>query len=135
MGEKRIRLTVDFKMSFCKITPETVLQMYPSLDLRDVLRRFATFKDVGRQGWLLAALLGDEEVLRGFIACAVIKEVAAGNGTLLREALWADNVEEVLWPVIERLGGKDLEYSEEARVEGVFDEQLICCSTARRWNA
>lgn len=124
MREKRIRLTVDFKMSFCEITPETVLQMNPSRELRDVLRSFATLKDVARQGRLLAALLGDEEALRRFIACAVIEEVAAGDGALLREALRADNVEGVLWPVIERLGGEDLEFYEGAREEGVFEEQL-----------
>ncbi len=124
MQNKRVRLTAEFRVSFREITIETVLRMYPSLDHREVLRSFATWKDVARQGRLLRALLEDDETLRGFLACAVIEEVAAGDGARLREALCADNVEDVLWPVIERLGGEDLEYYEGARVEGVFDEQL-----------
>jgi hypothetical protein len=32
--------------------------------------------------------------------------------------------EEVLGPVVERLGGEDAEFYEEARADGVFDEQI-----------
>jgi hypothetical protein len=39
---------------------------------------------VGRQARLMRALLEDEEALRGFLASAVIVELVAGNGELLR---------------------------------------------------
>jgi hypothetical protein len=124
MRDKRVRLTVEFRISFREITPETVLRMNPSRDLRDVLRSFVTLKDVARQGRLLRALLDDEEALRGFLACAVIDEVAAGGGELLRKALRAESNKEVLRPVTDRLGGEDAEFYEGAREEGVFDEQI-----------
>jgi hypothetical protein len=54
----------------------------------------------------LRALLEDEEALRQFIACAVIEEVSAGGGELLREGLNVKSEEEALRPVIEALGGE-----------------------------
>ena len=119
MQEKRVRLTVDFRVSFGEITPETVVRMYPSRDLGEVRRDSLTLVDVARQGRLLEALLLDEEALRGFLACAVIDEVAVGGGGLLRKALRAESNEEVLRPVTERLGVEDAEFYEESREEGV----------------
>ena len=124
MDEKRIRLTVEYRISFHEITPETVVEMNPSRDLEEVRQDPPTTKDVARQGRLLRALLDDEEALRGFIACAVIDEVAAGDGGLLRKALGAVSNEEVLRAVTERLGGEDAEFYKGAREDGVFDEQL-----------
>jgi hypothetical protein len=124
MQEKRVRLTVDFRVSFGEITPETVVRMYPARDLGEVRRDSLTLVDVARQGRLLAALLGDEEALRGFLACAVIDEVVSGGGELLRKALRAKGEEEVLWPVIERLDEEDTEFYEGARADGVFEEQI-----------
>lgn len=124
MDEKRIRLTVEFRISFREITPETVVAMNPSRDLEEVCGDAPTMRDVARQGRLLQSLLEDEEALRGFIACALIDEVAAGDGDLLRKALRAVSNQEVLRAVTERLGGEDAEFYEGARQEGVFDEQL-----------
>ena len=124
MQEKRVRLTVDFKVSFGEITPETVVRMYPSRDLGEVRRDSLTLVDVARQSRLLEALLLDEEALRGFLACAVIEEVVSGKGALLRKALGAEGEEQVLKPVTERLGGEDAEFYEGARADGVFDEQI-----------
>jgi hypothetical protein len=124
MLERRVRLTVDFRVSFREITPETIVRMSPSHDAGEVRQDPPTMRDVGRQGRLLRALLDDGEALRGFIACAVIDEVTAGNGELLRKALGAKGNEEVLRAVTERLGGEDTEFYEGAREEGVFDEQI-----------
>lgn len=124
MFEKRVRLTVNFRVSFREITPETVVAMNPSRDLEGVRRDPLTMRDVGRQGRLLQALLGDEEALRRFIALAVIEEAAAGQGELLRKALRAESEEQVLRPVTEGLGGEDAEFYEGAREEGVFAEQI-----------
>ena len=124
MQDKRVRLTVDFKVSFREITPETVVRMYPARDLGQVLRDPVRMEDVARQGRLLRALLDDEEALRGFLACAVVDEVVSGDGDLLRRALGAKGEEEVLWPVIERLGGEDVEFYEGARADGGFEEQI-----------
>jgi hypothetical protein len=122
--EKRVRLTVDFKVSFREITPEMVVEMYPARDLGEVLRDDAMLEHVERQRRLLAALLNDEEALRGFIACALIEEVASSDGRLLREALGVESEEQVLGPVIERLGGEDAKFYEGAREAGVFDDNI-----------
>ena len=124
MQDKRVRLTVDFRISFHEIAPETVVAMNPRRDPEEARRDPPTLRDVARQGRLLRALLEDEEALRGFLACAVIDEVASVGGGLLRKALEAESNEGVLRPVTERLGGEDAEFYELAREEGVFDEQI-----------
>jgi len=87
IAEKRVSLTVEFRISFREITPETAVEMNPSRALEDALGDAARMGEVERQGRLLRALLEDEEALRQFIACAVIEEVAAGGGDLLRRWL------------------------------------------------
>jgi len=82
-----VSLTVEFRISFREITPETAVEMNPSRALEDALGDAARMGEVERQGRLLRALLEDEEALRQFIACAVIEEVAAGGGDLLRRWL------------------------------------------------
>jgi len=112
LAEKRMTLTLEFKMAFREITPETVREMNPSDDPKEVLGDAALMGDVERRGKLLQALLGDEEVLRQFIACAVIGEVAVGDGELLRKGLKVKGEGEALRPVIEALGGELAGYYE-----------------------
>jgi hypothetical protein len=83
----------------------------------------ALAETVEMQGRLLRALLQDEEALRQFIACAVIEEVAAGGGELLRKGLNVRSEEEALRPVIEALGGEAAEYYEGMR-EVMFMENI-----------
>src|SRR5215216_379946 len=74
LAEKRVSVTVEFKMAFREITPETALEMGLSRDLAEVAGDAALVETVEMQGRLLRALLEDEEALRQFIACAVIEE-------------------------------------------------------------
>jgi hypothetical protein len=69
-------------------------------------------------------LLGDEEALRQFIACAVIEEVAEGRGDLLRKGLKVKSEEEALRPVIEALGGEVSEYYARVKGEVIFMENI-----------
>jgi hypothetical protein len=110
LAEKRVSVTVEFKIAFREITPETALEMGLSRDLREVEEDGVLVETVEMQGRLLRALLEDEEALRQFIACAVIEEVAEGGGELLREGLKVKGEEEALRPVIETLGGEVAEY-------------------------
>lgn len=122
--EKRVSLTLKFKIAFCEITPETAVEMYPSRDLNEVLSDPVLMGDVERQGRLIRALLEDKEALRQFIACAVIDEVVAGGGELLRKGLKAKSEEEALRPVIEGLGGEVAEYYEGIEGEVIFEENI-----------
>src|SRR5215218_8971405 len=116
LAEKRVSVTVEFKIAFREITPETALEMGLSQDLAEVQGDAALVETVEMQGRLLRALLEDEEALRQFIACAVIEEVATCGGELLREGLRVGSEEEALRPLIEALGGEVAEYY--AGVEG-----------------
>src|SRR3954469_1853868 len=131
LAEKRVSVTVEFKIAFREITPETALEMGLSRDLAEVEGGAALAETVEMQARLLRALLEDEEALRQFIACAVIEEVAEGGGELLREGLKVKSEEEALRPVIEAVGGEVAEYY--AGVEGgvMFAEniELIIFST------
>src|SRR5215210_1507385 len=133
LTEKRVSVTVEFKIAFREITRETALEMGLSRDLAEVAGDAALVETVGMQGRLLRALLEDEEALRQFIACAVIEEVATWGGELLREGLRVGSEEEALRPVIEAVGGEVAAYY--AGVEGgMFAEniELIIFSTPVR---
>lgn len=123
LAEKRVTLTVEFNIAFREITPETVAEMHPSCDPKEVLADAALIEAVRIQGRLLQALLEDEEALRQFIACAVIDEVAAGDGGLMRQGLNVGDEEEALRPVIGAVGGEVAEYYEGVG-EGMFDENI-----------
>lgn len=112
LAERRVSLTLEFKIAFREITPETAVEVHEPSDPAGVLGDAALMGDVEREGRILRALLEDEEALRQFIACAVIDEVAAGQGELLRKGLKVSGEEEALRPVIERLGGEVAEYYE-----------------------
>jgi hypothetical protein len=124
IAEKRVTLTVEFRISFREITPETALEMYPSRDREQVLNDAAEMEVVQRQGRLLRALLEDEEALRQFIACAVIEEIVAGQGELLRKWLKVESEEAALRAVIEALGGEVAEYYGEVKGEEMFTENI-----------
>jgi hypothetical protein len=134
LAEKRVSLTVEFKIAFREITPETALEMGLSRDLAEVEGDAALVETVEMQGRLLRALLEDEEALRQFIACAVIEEVAAGRGELLRKGLKVKSEEEALRPVIEVLGGEVAEYYEGVEGGVMFAEniELLIFSTPVR---
>jgi hypothetical protein len=124
LAEKRVSVTVEFKIAFREITRETALEMGLSQDLAEVAGDAALVETVEMQGRLLRALLKDEEALRQFIACAVIEEVTTWGGELLREGLRVGSEEEALRPVIEALGGEVAEYYEGVRGGVMFAENI-----------
>src|SRR5215212_6010765 len=134
LAEKRVSVTVEFKMAFREITRETALEMGLSRDLAEVAGDAALVETVEMQGKLLEALLEDEEALRQFIACAVIEEVATWGGELLREGLKVGSEEEALRPVIEALGGEVEEHYEFVKEGLMFAEniELLIFSTLVR---
>ena len=123
LAEKRVTLTLEFKIAFREVTPETTVEVHQPSDPAGVMGDAALMADVERERRILGALLEDEEALRQFIACAVIDEVAAGDGDLLRKGLSVRSEEEALRPVIKALGGEVGEYYEGVR-EGMFDENI-----------
>jgi hypothetical protein len=123
LAEKRVTLTLEFKIAFREITPETAVEVHQPRDPAGVMGDAALMADVEREGRVLGALLEDEEALRQFIACAVIDEVAAGGGELLRKGLKAKDEEEALRPVIKALGGAVAEYFSGVK-KGMFDENI-----------
>jgi hypothetical protein len=134
LAEKRVSVTVEFKIAFREITPETALEMGLSRDLAEVEGDAALVETVEMQGRLLRALLDDEEGLRQFIACAVIEEVATWGGELLREGLKVGSEEEALRPVIGALGGEVAAYYELVKEGVMFAEniELLIFSTPVR---
>jgi hypothetical protein len=123
LAERRVSVTVEFKIAFREITPETAIEMGLSRDLAEVQGDAALVETVEMQGRLLRALLEDEEALRQFIACAVVEEIVDSRGELLREGLNVKGEEEALRPVIETLGGEVAEYYEGMR-EMMFMENI-----------
>jgi hypothetical protein len=124
IAEKRVTLAVEFNISFREITPETAVEMYPSHKRDEVLGDDAEMDAVERQGRLLSALLEDEEALRQFIACAVIEEIVAGDGELLRKELRVESEEAALRSVIDALGGEAAEYYGEVEGGVMFRENI-----------
>jgi hypothetical protein len=120
-----VSVTMEFRVSFREITPATVVEMYPSRDAEEAPVDAAQLQAVERQGRLLRALLENEEALRQFIGCAVIEEVVAGHGELLRKGLKvAGGEEETLRPLIEALGGEAAEFYAVVEGEEMFTENI-----------
>lgn len=132
LAEKRVSVTVEFKIAFREITPETALEMNRSYDPAKVLGDEALMGDVERQGRLLHALLKDEEALRQFIACAVVEEIVDSRGELLRKGLNVKSEEDALRPVIEELGGEVEEYYEGVEGGVMFAENIELMIFSRR---
>lgn len=124
IAEKRVTLTLEFRVSFREITPATVVEMYPSRDAEEVPVDEAQLEAVERQGRLLRALLEDEDVLRQFVGCAVIEEIATGGGELLRKGLKVGGEEEALRPLIEALGGEITAFYAGIEGEDMFVENI-----------
>lgn len=122
--EKRVSVTLEFRMAFHEITPETAVEVRPARKREKVLGDEGLMGDVERQATVLRALLEDEEALRGFIACGVIDLIVAGDGAALRKGLKAESEEEALRPLIEGLGGEVAEYYSEVWGEETFGENI-----------
>lgn len=132
--EKRVTLTLEFRMAFHEITPETAVEKRPARSREEVLGDEWMMGWVGRQAKILHALLADEEALRQFIACGVIDLIVAGDGRLLRKGLKVETEEEALRPLIEGLGGEVAESYSEVWGEDIFGEniELLLASTPIR---
>jgi hypothetical protein len=124
LAERRVSVTVEFKIAFREITPETALEMNRSYDPAKVLGDEALMESVGIQGRLLRALLEDEEAMRQFIACAVVEEIVDSRGELLRKGLRVGSEEEALRPVIEAMGGEVAEYYAGVKGGVMFAENI-----------
>lgn len=111
--EKRVTLTLEFRMAFHEITTETAVEKRPARSREEVLGDESMMEWVEGQAKILRALLKDEEALRQFIACGAIDLIVAGDGRLLRKGLKVESEEEALRPLIEGLGGEVAEYYSE----------------------
>lgn len=111
--EKQVTLTLEFRMAFHEITPETAVEKRPAHSREEVLGDEWMMGWVERQAKILHALLEDEEALCQFIACGVIDLMVAGDGRLLRKGLKVETEEEALRPLVEGFGGEVAEYYSE----------------------
>ena len=98
LAEKRVSLTLEFKIAFREITPETLLEMHPSSDPAGVLGDAALMGEVERQGRILRALLVDEEALRPVIEALGGEVAEYYEGA--REEMFADYMELLIFSTL-----------------------------------
>lgn len=123
MLEKRIRLTVDFKITAGEITREFVEDFYRNyVNYKELTEDELTWEHVGRQNRLLQALIGNAEALDKFLTYIILGEVDPGMGSRLRKMLDVEHEIEILGPVIESLRGDDVEFFKGVIEDGLFHE-------------
>lgn len=123
MLEKRLRLTIDFKITAGEITRETVENYYRSyVNYQELMRSELTWEMAARENRLLQALIQNGEVLDRFLAYVILDEVDPAKGSHLRMLLQVAREEEILGPVILSLEDGDVEFFNRVIEEGLFHE-------------
>jgi hypothetical protein len=135
MLEKRLRLTVEFKVTVGEITREFVENLYRNTLNQDLTGGSLTWEIAARENRLLQALLRDREALDRFLAYVVLGEVDPAGGSRLQKLLGVGREDEVLRPVIRSLEGEDAEFFKGVIEEGMIQEnpQLFEYSVSVEW--
>lgn len=117
------RLTLDFKVSYGEITQERLDHYYRHYQNHSEVMQSATFwESIARQNRLLAALFKDKAALHEFLTYLIIEEFEEDVNTPLRKFIGSKSQEEILEPVILKLGDEDRELFQQAIEQGVFYE-------------
>jgi hypothetical protein len=136
MTEKRLRLTVDFKITAGEITREFVENYYRnSVNYQEVIDNTLTWELAARENRLLDALIRNDDALDMYLTYAILDEVDPGKGSLLRELLVVGREEEILEPVIRSLSKDDAEFFIRMIEEGRFqvNTELFTYRIAVEW--
>lgn len=117
------RLTLDFKVSYGEITQERLDHYYRHYQNHSEIMQSATFwESIARQNRLLAILVKDKETLNKFLTYLIIDEFESGINTPLKKFIGGKSLEEILEPVILKLGGEDRETLQRVIEQGIFYE-------------
>jgi hypothetical protein len=123
MFDKRLRLTVDFRITAGEITREFVEDFYRDyVNFQEMMENELTWELMGRQNRLLQALIGNAEALNKFLTYVILGEVDPAGGSQLREMFGVQSEEEILGPVINSLERDDVEFFEGVIKDGLFHE-------------
>jgi hypothetical protein len=136
MLEKRLRLTVDFKIIADEITRQTVENYYRHyVNYQELMRSALTWEIAERENRLLHTLIQNAEALDRFLTYVILDEVDPAEGSRVRELLQVGNEEEILEPVILSLNEEDVEFFKGVCAEGLFHEntQLFKYSVSVEW--
>lgn len=137
MTEKRLRLTVDFKIIAGEITREFVENFYRDyVNYQEVMGNPLTWEIAARENRLLNALIRKDDVLDRYLAYAILSEVDPAKGSPLNELLGiVREEEEILEPVIRSLAKDDEEFFTRLIEEGRFREntELFTCCIGIEW--
>lgn len=139
--QKRLRITLDFKVSVSEITDESLREYYrPFINYEDLVGDAEFWANISRQARLQKVLLEDKEALRRFLTYIVIDEVDSSFDSRLGEVFgvngeWIE--EEILEPVFSRLDEDDARYFREVSEAGALWEnvEVLSKSFAVKWTA
>lgn len=141
MVQKRLRMTLDFEVSYEEITEESLREFYRgSKNSEENLADEELWANLSRQVRLQRALLEDEEAVRKYLTHVVITEVDWHLDSDLSEIFGVDPrraEEEILAPVIERLGEDDARYFRRVSAANELFEhiEVLDRSFRARWTA
>jgi hypothetical protein len=137
MLEKRLSLTLEFRVTMREITRELVTEYYAKrVNFDELMASPDTWADAERQERLRLALLRDAQALDRFLAYLVAGEAEPDiHGHLMHVFAVAGEDEQVLRPVVAILDEEDRQYFEKALRDGVFfaATQLLHASFVVEW--
>jgi hypothetical protein len=123
MLEKRLRLTVDFKISAGEITRETVEHYYRDyVNYQELMKNELMWEIAAKENRLLQALIKNDEALNRFLTYVILDEVDPAKGSHLRKMLQVGREEEILESVIQSLEEGDVNFFKRVTEKGLFHE-------------
>lgn len=138
MIRKRLRMTLDFEVKVEELTDERLREYYRRSGEEGLIGDEELRENLTRQVRLQRALLEDEGALRRFLTYTVVGEVDPTldgklGGVFGVAGLHAE--EEILGPVLARLGQEDARYFTEAIEAGALTDYApaLNSSCAARW--
>lgn len=134
--DKRLRLTLEFRITAREITRAWVAEYYRhNRDYEALMQDEEMWVWVEQQNHLMQALVQDEQALREYLTGLVVEELGARQDGALGRVLQIRPEEAVMLPVLSRLAKEEAAVFSEAIVDGTYGGQteLLLCSFGVEW--
>jgi hypothetical protein len=133
--ERQYRVTLDFRLLACEITPELCRKSFFFSDEGRNGGEHHLGENVERQRRLYRLLRDDEPVLERYLLSVITAEAGRYASDGLADAVGVEDEDELLVPLIRGMAEEDVEFFEECRQSGALAEntELVAQAFMVEW--